>query len=216
MPALLAHFLQGIVIGLAVAIPVGPIALLILRRALVEGRLAAFVSGLGAAFADTLFGAIAVIGLSAVTGLISAHHDVVQLIGGLFMLVIGVHIWRSAPTAELAHRPIHERNLATAFISTCLLTMANPMTLLGITGVIAAAGVGREPGELLRTTTAVVTGIFAGSAGWWLLVSTCAHWVGRKLSPLMQRRLNHLAALLLFAFGLYQLTDLALRSHARW
>jgi threonine/homoserine/homoserine lactone efflux protein len=203
------HLLKGILMGFAVAAPVGPIALLVLRRTLAEGRLAGFVSGLGAATADTLCAAVAALALSAVTALLTTHHDLVQLIGGVFMLGLGLHTWRTTPPATAASRPLHERNLATAFASTCLLTLANPLTLLGITGVIAAAGLTSGTAHHARETAALVLGVFCGSSAWWLILCFCANWLGRKLGPQNLRTLNHLAAVLILGFGLWQLIDLA-------
>src|SRR5690349_21654111 len=102
------HFVKGSVVGLAVAAPVGPIALLILRRTLAEGRLAGFISGLGAAFADTLCATVATLALSAVTSVLTAHHALFQLVGGVFMIGLGIHTWRSAPAVNAAPRPLHE------------------------------------------------------------------------------------------------------------
>ncbi|ATC65303.1 lysine transporter LysE [Nibricoccus aquaticus] len=203
------HLLKGVVMGFAVAAPVGPIALLILRRTLAEGRLAGFVSGLGAATADTLCAALASLALSAVTALLTAHHDLVQLLGGVFMLALGLHTWRSAPPACAVSRPLHERNLFTAFLTTCLLTLANPLTLLGITGVIAAAGL--SPGDTRhgQETISLILGVLCGSSTWWLILCLCAGWLGRKLGPQTLRTLNHLAAALILGFGLWQLADLA-------
>lgn len=200
---------KGFLIGFSVAAPVGPIALLILRRTLAEGRLAGFVSGLGAATADTLCAAVAVIALSTVTALLTAHHDFAQLIGGVFMLGLGIHTWRTAPPASAAPRPLHERNLAVAFLSTGLLTLANPLTLLGTTGVVAAAGLAFDANHQARETTTLVLGVFCGSSFWWLILCSGASRLGRSLSPQALRTLNHIVALLILGFGLFQLTDLA-------
>jgi threonine/homoserine/homoserine lactone efflux protein len=199
--------LKGIAIGFSVAAPVGPIALLILRRSLNEGRLSGFVSGLGAATADWLCGLIAALSLGAVTALINHHHAGLQFFGGIFMLVLGVITFRAKdPTA--AKRPIHERNLFLAYLYTFLLTLSNPMTLLGLVGVVAAAGVG-GPAYSNADTALVSIGIFAGSSLWWLTLCSIASWLGRKLGNHSLHVINMLAGLLILLFGLWQLVSLA-------
>src|SRR5690606_30664707 len=86
----ISYFARGLAIGFAIAAPVGAIGLLCIRRTLADGRLAGFVSGLGAATADALYGAVAALGLTAISGALMAHQDAVRLIGGLFLCYLGV------------------------------------------------------------------------------------------------------------------------------
>src|ERR1035437_1539292 len=110
--------ITGIIIGFSVAAPVGPIALLIMRRSLNEGRLAGFVSGMGAATADLVCGLAAALGLSVLTMLINSHRTALQLVGGVFMIWLGVHAFRAKDPATVAARPLHERNLYLAYVFT--------------------------------------------------------------------------------------------------
>ena len=202
--------LTGIIIGFSVAAPVGPIALLIMRRSLNEGRLAGFISGLGAATADLLCGLVAAVGLSAITTTINSHRSSLQLMGGIFMIWLGVHAFRAKDPVNATQRPLRERNLLLAYVFTFLLTMANPLTLLGLVGVVAAAGGG---GPAYSTTDTVVLGggIFLGSASWWLLLSNLAGWLGRKLGQPMMHFINMAAGALIVGFGVWQLTSLLYR-----
>jgi threonine/homoserine/homoserine lactone efflux protein len=188
--------LTGIIIGFSVAAPVGPIALLIMRRSLNEGRLSGFVSGLGAATADLLCGLIAALGVTALTSLIDTHRSSLQLIGGLFMIWLGVHAFRAKDPTTAAQRPLHERNLLLA--------------LLGMVGVVAAAGVG-GPAYSAADTVALGGGIFIGSAVWWLLLSNLADWLGRKLGHRVLHVINMTAGALIAGFGVWQLGALLLR-----
>jgi len=194
----------GIIIGFSVAAPVGPIALLIMRRSLNEGRLAGFVSGLGAATADLVCGLAAALGLTVVTATINAHHTSLQLVGGVFMIWLGVHAFRAKDPATVAARPLHERNLGLAYVFTLLLTLANPLTLLGMVGVVAAAGVG-GPAYSYTDTFALGGGIFLGSAAWWLLLSNLTGWLGRKLGSRVLHVINMGAGALIVGFGAWQL-----------
>ena len=206
---MITALLKGIIIGFSVAAPVGPIALLILRRTLNEGRLAGVVSGLGAATADLLCGLVAAFGLTAITVMIETHHNALQLVGGIFMVVLGLVTFRAKDPAA-AKRPLHERNLFLAWLYTFLLTLSNPLTLLGLVGVVAAAGVG-GPGHTIRETTVLGGGIFLGSALWWMILCSIAGWLGRKLGNHTLHALNMLAGVLILGFGLWQLGALLLQ-----
>jgi threonine/homoserine/homoserine lactone efflux protein len=89
------HLLKGIAIGFANAAPVGPINLLCLRRSLGDGRRVGFVSGLGAAAADTTYGAIAAVGLTTVAAFLVGHRFWRQSLGSLFLLALGLHTMRT-------------------------------------------------------------------------------------------------------------------------
>ena len=94
---LLAVFVKGLLMGLAIAAPVGPIALLCIRRTLAHGRWAGFVSGLGAATADGFYGAIAAFGLTAFSNLLTQHTSTLTLVGGLFLCYLGLKtFWASS------------------------------------------------------------------------------------------------------------------------
>jgi len=198
----------GFIIGFSVAAPVGPIALLIMRRSLNEGRLSGFVSGLGAATADLLCGVTAALGVSALTSLVASHHASMQLVGGLFMIWLGVHAFRAKDPTTATKRPLHERNLFLAYIFTFLLTLANPLTLIGMTGVVAAFGVGGSAYSRLDTVLLGV-GIFLGSATWWLALSNLSGWLGRKLGHSVLHVINMVAGALIVGFGVWQLGLLA-------
>ncbi len=197
----------GFIIGFSVSAPVGPIALLIMRRSLNEGRLCGFVSGLGAATADLVCGLVAALGISAVTRLIDSHHASIQLVGGLFMIGLGVHAFKAKDPTAATKRPVHERNLFLAYVFTFLLTMANPVTLLAMMGVVAATGVG-GPAYSNLDTVILGGGIFLGSAAWWLLLSTLSSWLGCTLGHRVLHVINMIAGTLIIGFGAWQLVSL--------
>ncbi len=203
--AMLPELKQGMVIGLAVSVPVGPIALLIMRRSLRDGKLAGWVSGLGAATADAIAGTIAALGLSAVMSLIEDHALLLRLFAGVVLILLGLHTLRARVPLD-SKRPIHARNLVTAFFSTGALTLANPMTFFGMMFVSAAAGVGTR--ELTPVNTAfLITGILASSATWWLVLSTGAGWLGKRLGPNTLHVINLVAGAVIISIGVYQLAE---------
>jgi threonine/homoserine/homoserine lactone efflux protein len=200
------HFWHGIMVGFAICIPVGPIAVLILRRTVADGRVAGFVSGLGAAMADALIGAFAVLFLAALMPVIEEHRGAIQLVGGAFIISMGVFILRTPPKIRETKRPIHERNLLIAFFSTCVLTISNPITILSTTGIVAATGMSGPETTVLHSAM-LVLGIFTASTAWWVFICTCAHWLAQKLGNGFVRTINLIAAVLIIGFGVYLIAD---------
>ncbi|HEX5679515.1 MAG TPA: LysE family transporter, partial [Desulfobacterales bacterium] len=133
-------FLRGLVIGFSIAAPVGPIGILCIRRTLAEGRASGFLSGLGAATADALYGCVAGFGLTVVSAFLVDQRAWIQLVGGVFLLALGVRTLRSKP-AERAAQAAAGRGLAGSYLSTLLLTLTNPMTIISFAGIFAALGV---------------------------------------------------------------------------
>jgi threonine/homoserine/homoserine lactone efflux protein len=205
------HFLKGIIIGFSIAAPVGPVGLLCLRRALTDGRLVGFISGLGAATADAIYGAIAAFGLSAIIAALNHYHQAIQLFGGVFLLYMGTHTYRAQPPPVAAlRRPEHAPSRTAAYLSTLALTLANPITLLALTGILAAVGFASNEDTFYQSGM-LITGVFVGSCAWWSIVSSTAGWLGRKLSTQTLRRINHVSGGAILAFGIWQLALLALR-----
>ena len=143
------HFLKGLAIGFAIAAPVGPINLLCLRRSLADGRRVGFVSGLGAAAADTTYGTIAAAGLTTVTSFLVGHRLGLQLAGGLFLVALGSAHHAARARRREAAAPVHVGRLRDAFASTYVLTLANPMTIIAFAGIFAGLGLGWRTGRVV-------------------------------------------------------------------
>jgi threonine/homoserine/homoserine lactone efflux protein len=203
-------FLTGIVLGISIAAPVGPIALLCLRRTLAEGRLMGLAAGLGAATADALGGAVAAFGLPVLLGAVERHEVALRAGGGAFMVVLGAWILRAPPRpAPDAASPPRAVGLAAAYGSTLLLTLANPMTVLSFVGAVATLG-GQVAGATGGDSARFVAGVFTGSALWWLLWCGAAGRLRDRLDAAALRWINRLAGGGLAVFGAAQLLRLAL------
>ncbi|MBI4371002.1 MAG: LysE family transporter [Elusimicrobia bacterium] len=164
----MSFFLRGVVIGFSIAAPVGPIGLLCIHRTLAHGRASGFMSGLGAATADALYGAVAAFGLTIVAQALAAHQFWLRAAGGVFLCGLGVKTFMS----RLAEGPTRANGngLAAAYASTLFLTLTNPATILSFAAVFAGFGLGTG-GESPSSAAAMVSGVFLGSALWWLLLS---------------------------------------------
>ena len=220
--------LKGLAIGFAIAAPVGPIGVLCIRRTFAEGRVAGLATGLGAATADALYGAVAGFGLTALSSFLLGYQGALRLVGGVFLCALGLKTFLSRPAAAGARMP--GKGLAQAYATTVMLTLTNPATILSFIAVFAGAGLGQQ-GAGTVDALAIVTGVFAGSAAWWLLLSTFVdRWRQRHpefaaLAPnavggavvtgvtlgvasKTLTRINQVSGVLLFGFGLVALAGL--------
>ncbi len=204
----LTPFLKGLGAGFAVCVAIGPIAILILRRTIADGRLAGLVSGLGAAAADSLIGALGALFLSWILPILDAHNTAVQFVGGGVVISMGIFLLCTPPRIKEVNRPVHERNLLVAFFSTAALTMSNPITLLSMTTIIAATGMG-GPDTNYTHAALLVAGIFSASMMWWIFLCTCAHGMARALGHGFLKTINMVAAIIVIIFGVWMVVNQA-------
>ncbi|MBI5934783.1 MAG: LysE family transporter [Chloroflexi bacterium] len=195
--------LQGFLLGFSIAAPVGPIGVLCIRRTLADGRLAGFLSGLGAATADMVYGAIAAYGLTAIMdGLVSAQFWL-RAGGGLFLLYLGIRTFLAKPASEST--PTRSTGLVAAYASTFLLTIANPMTILSFLGVFSAL----LPPDGAFSPLRLIVGVFLGSAFWWLALSGLVGIVREKFTPAWMQWVNRISGAIIIAFAILTLAKLA-------
>lgn len=163
------------------------------------------MTGLGAASADAIYGTIAGFGLTAVSGALLDHQTAIRFGGGILLLYLGIQTIRAEPT-ETAATPADTRGLIGDYVSTFVLTLTNPVTVIAFVGIFAGLGVGLS-GEYVEAAT-LVLGVFVGSACWWLLLSSGVDlFRGRFTRPFM-RRVDQLAGLILVGFGLFALASI--------
>lgn len=160
--------LKRFIIGFSIAATVGPIGVLCIQCTLMRGRLYGFVSGLGAASADAIYGAIAAFGLTFITQLLVGQQFWIRLIGGLFLLYLGLKTLFSKPAERAA--TAKSEGLLSAYVSTLFLTLTNPLTILSFVAIFAGVGLGGASRNYLSAVLTVV-GVFLGSALWWFILS---------------------------------------------
>lgn len=206
--------IQGIIFGFFLALPVGPVGVLCVQRTLAEGRLHGLLSGLGAAVGDALFGAIAAFGVSAVKDWLEAHQDDLRIVGGIVLLVLAARTVigsRGTSSRKPVKRSENEnenrvvtQSLVKDFISTFMLAVTNPITLIAFAGLLATLGI-TEAGASVGNASLLVAGVFLGSAGWWLAISTTAGVFRPFVDGTYQVWMNRVSAGILFFFGVYAL-----------
>lgn len=192
-------FSRGLLIGFSIAAPVGPIGVLCIRRTLADGRLVGLVSGLGAATADAIYGVIAAYGLTLISAILIGQSFWFRLIGGIFLIYLGTKTALAQPADHAAEA--EARGLASAYLSTVVLTLTNPATILSFAAVFAGLGLASAQGDRLSAAI-LVFGVFLGSALWWLFLSSGVSLLRTKFNAHGLRWLNRISGLVLISFGI--------------
>lgn len=188
--------LRGVLAGLAIAIPVGPVNILCISRTIAGGRRAGIVSGLGAATADTLYGAIAGFSITFIINFLVREKFWIRLVGGALLIAIGLVYWFKKPQSldEEAKESGHS-----AYVTTLLLTLTNPTTILSYLAVLAGLRLG-EP-RPWTLTLFLVLGIFVGSMLWWIVLAMVAGHFRRRFTDQAVAVMNRIGAVAIAAFG---------------
>ncbi|MEA2622008.1 MAG: hypothetical protein QOH61_918, partial [Chloroflexota bacterium] len=172
-------FGRGLVLGFTIAATVGPITMLTIRRTLASGWAVGFASGLGVATADTMYAAVAAFGITAVTDLLGSIVRPLALVGGAFLVYLGIRTMRSVPIdPKAADAGAPRPSLIGAYFSILGLTLTNPLTILSFAALFVVLGVRGGPVE----AGVLVLGMAIGSICWWILLTVAVSFVRTRLT----------------------------------
>ena len=197
-------FIKGVILGFSIAAPVGPIGVLCIRRTLSNGLLNGFLSGLGTATADAIYGCIAAFGLTVVSTFLINSQFYLHLIGGLFLLYLGYKTFQSVP-AEIAAKA-NGKGLFGSYTSAFFLTLTNPLTIMSFAAVFAGLGIGTAGGEF--ASALLVLGVFIGSMLWWLFLSGTVNLLRTRFDKKRLHWVNQISGVVITAFGILSLSTL--------
>jgi threonine/homoserine/homoserine lactone efflux protein len=207
----LVLFLKALLAGFIVAVPIGAIGAMCLRRALQGRWLIGLTTGFGAAVADALLATAAMLGLTLLTHYLLENQRPVLWVGGVFLIFISIRmIIKRRP--KIKDEPVSmERELrrwkawSGALTTGFALTIINPATLIAFVGVFAGLGLFQDqPSSLLRNWI-VIVGVLCGSMLWWLTLTGTAFLVRRHLSLEWIVVLNVLLGVMVMGFGVASL-----------
>ncbi len=198
----LSLLLKGPIIGLSIAVPVGPISMLCVRRTLTEGRASGLASGMGAATADAIYGAIAGFGLAFVSNVLIDQQIWLRLVGGMFLFYLGFKTFLTKPVEQTASE--EGNSLVGAYVTTFFLTLTNPITILAFTAVFA--GLGLTSGSYISAAI-LAMGVFIGSAIWWVILSYGISVFRAKFNLHGLQWVNRISGIIITGFGLIALLN---------
>ncbi len=200
---MLPLFIKGLIIGFAIAAPVGPIGVLCIQRSLHDGFRNGLMTGLGAALADGTYGLIAGFGLTALSSLLIAQQFWIRVVGGLFLLYLGIKLFLTKPQEKSTDNS--DKSSWHALFTTYFLTLTNPATILSFVAVFAGLGLGTI-NPSYQDAIILVLGITIGSGIWWFILSSgVAFMLHHRLSEAMMQGINRLSGAIILAFGIFAL-----------
>lgn len=196
--------IQTAVIGFSIALPVGPVAILCIRRTIASGIIAGYATGIGATLADVIYGAIAVYGVAFVADFLLEYQKEARIVGAVILVVMGVYYVRhrtpNVGDPVAADREHQISTLLRFFFSAFAITLFNPLTIGAFAAVFAAAGISANVGTHARAMIAIA-GCGIGAAAWWFLLCMLSQSMRRYFSHNSLQWLNWVSGGLLLVLG---------------
>lgn len=192
---------KGILIGLLVSIPLGPIGVLVIQRTVNKSRKAGLLSGMGAALSDTLYAVIAGFSLTFVIDFIREYEILFQSVGALVVLGLGIHIFFKNPVTDLRRNRLRGNTHFKDIISSFLLTFSNPLTVFVFLAVFTSSGVAINLEQPYHSFF-VILGVFTGACLWWFSLSGIVSLFRHKINLRILWWINKTAGVLIVIFVL--------------
>lgn len=199
-------FLKSVVLGLAIAAPLGPIGALCINRTLERGFLAGVAGGLGTAIADGVYATLAAFGFATFSAILTGIDIPMRLAGGVFMLYLGRKTFQAKPRVVAA--TVSARDLVGTTAATFFLTITNPMTILSFIALFAGLGLASASGVSAALT--VIAGVVLGSMLWWTVLSGGVALVRHRLPPAFAIWTSRVSAIILLGFGCWAIGSVLL------
>jgi threonine/homoserine/homoserine lactone efflux protein len=193
----LTFFLKGIAIGFIMAIPIGPIGIMCIRKTLTEGRLSGLIIGLGAATADLFYGCVAVFGLTVISDTLNNQRFWIRIIGGALLFFLGIKTFLAQPKDPKLK--ISGSGRLRSYFTVVILTLTNPLTIFAFIAVFAAFGLG--DGLSFFSAVVLVAGVFIGSCLWFFFLTSGTILFRKKLDLVGLKWVNKIAGILIIISG---------------
>ncbi len=193
-------FIKGLLIGLFASIPLGPIGVICIQRTLNKGKISGFVSGLGAASADTFFAAIAGFSLTIIIAFIEEKREIFQLVGGVVVALLGVKIFYTNPVAQLRRHKRKKKGLLEDFLSVFLVTVTNPLAIFLFIALFASFGVVSEETNWEHSLI-VLSGVATGATLWWYILTTLVNYYRAQFRLKQLWWINKTSGAVIFILG---------------
>ena len=203
----------GFLIGIVVAAPVGPVNVLCIQRAIARGFWGGLAAGLGAMLGDGLIATGAAFGVREISGAVTTHRAVIQVVGGLALMTFGVRMATAPPPEPISAGSTNGSagtllDYAWDIPKTFLLTITNPGAVLGLFAIFGGVSTYVEVKSRADALT-MVASVMTGSLLWWLWLSHTIGRVRHRLSPTWLAKINARAGLLLIGFGVLLIGEIA-------
>ncbi len=194
-------FLKAISLGFLIGAAIGPIAMLCIRRTLVDGYRIGLATGLGAAVADATFAGIAAFGITAISDFLLQYDTILRIGGGIYLMYLGLRAYNAKIRWKEESEHISIKT-GTAFISTFFLTLTSPLTICAFALLFMNA---QFDVQHFFTPFLVVLGAFCGSAIWWIILTALSYFFRKKLNITLLKVINKASGVIITFFGIASL-----------
>jgi len=199
--------IKGIIIGLLVSTPIGPMGVLCVQRTLNKGKSSGFSSGMGIATADAIFALIAGLGISFIIHFLSEQQLIIKIIGGVVIAFIGLKIFITNPVKQLKKHRREGKTLFEDFISILFMALSNPFTVFLYIAIFAGLNL-HDVSTGYSSALLVVTGVFVGASISWFTISTVVNYFRAKIRLRKLMWINRIAGLTIILFGVFAICSL--------
>lgn len=198
-------FGRGLVVGLLASITLGPVGVMCIQRTLSKSRISGFVSGLGAASADTLFAILAYFFVAFIASIIEDNEQLITVVGGICVTIVGANIFMKNPVVQIRRNRAGKSNLWHDFASMFVLTLTNPAFVLWLLVIFSAFNVGAHEGQItfsrVQVGVQMILGFMCGAAAWWLVLTSVIGMFRSRFRPRHMLWINRIAGTLITLLG---------------
>ena len=182
--------LTGILIGICVSAPVGPLGVLCIQRTLSRGKLHGFMTGLGATTSDIIYALLVSLGMSFILDFINTHQFLIQIIGSIIILLFGIYLFLKKPKNQLPHikKSPSKGDLLSDYLSAFGLCFSNPLIMFLFIGLFARFQI-IESGNISNNIIAFIS-IIIGAIIWWILLTMIVGYFKNKFKLRELRIIN--------------------------
>ncbi len=189
-------------IGIGVSVPLGPIGILCIQRTMNKGFLSGFISGIGAAFADTLYAIIAAFGISMIKDFLIENQTIIRTVGSLFLVFVGYKIFNSNPAKDLRKLRNEGQNYIKDFITSFLITISNPITIVAFGAIFAGFDLVGENVNFFHALALIIM-VFIGAVTWWLVLISSVSIFRKRIRLRFLLWTNKITGTIIVIFALY-------------
>lgn len=200
----------GLLIGVLVAAPVGPVNVLCIQRAVERGFWGGLAAGIGSVMGDALIALCAGLGVGAVSGAVQTHRAIIQAIGGLVLIAFGWRLFVTIPRVRMEGDADASSASLKDYIwdipQTFFLTITNPGAVLGLFAIFGGVSTFVEVHSTVDVLL-MVAAIVAGSMLWWIGLSNLISRYRHLIDAGKLRLINRVAGAVLAVFGVVLLAE---------
>ena len=194
--------IKGLLIGVIVSAPVGPIAALVIQRSLNKGFWSGLATGFGAAFADVIYAIIAGFSISFIADFLFENQTYIRFIGGLFLIAIGIRLFFANPAKQIRKIRNQGNNYYKDFISSFIVTISNPITIIAFGYAFSEVNL-FEQGNSFLPISILILAVVSGAILWWLLLAGIVTVFKENIRLRSLVWINKITGILLIIFALY-------------